>query len=577
MMEHPTWKEALKSIPFVDKGKNIVLTPDRVMQNIDLYKKNYEFFLAYPDLFLDMILPKGSQFRLFFYQRMFLRISMRYTYIFSTFSRGFSKSFLSVLALVLTCILLPRTKRFIVADVKRQGTQIAKEKVDEIFNIWPFLKNEVKSKQMQEDVFTLTFKNGSQLDVVGLLSSTRGGRRHGGLIEEVATITDEQTLNEVILPLMNVARYTLTGTINENEPHGTENYVTTAGNKDSFAYRKAVEIFIDSIIKPKESFYWGGDYALPILMGLYDKKKLEQQKNSITFSEDSFLRENMSRWTGGNSESAFNFERIRKYRVVVNAETSAPTNREHNDDAFYLIAVDVARTNDKTALVVLKVLPKEQEFHYKVVNIVKMANADFTLQAIELKRLISIFNPKEVVIDANNLGSALLDEMVKPTFSPIDGVMFPAYGVSNLDEWKDKSKNLNKLIYGIKANSVNNSNIITTSISKISLGKVRFLISDSEARTKLMATKTGARMKFSKKEDFLRPYRLTTELIEEMVNLRIKQTGVFVQVERINKTRHKDLYSALSYGIFRGEELAVNFYKNRRKKSRDLLSILQIN
>ena len=35
-----------------------------------------------------------------------------------------------------------------------------------------------------KDYVTLKFRNGSQFDVVGALDSTRGGRRHGGLIDE---------------------------------------------------------------------------------------------------------------------------------------------------------------------------------------------------------------------------------------------------------------------------------------------------------------------------------------------------------------------------------------------------------
>lgn len=36
-----------------------------------------------------------------------------------------------------------------------------------------------------KDYVTLKFRNGSQFDVVGALDSTRGGRRNGGLIDEV--------------------------------------------------------------------------------------------------------------------------------------------------------------------------------------------------------------------------------------------------------------------------------------------------------------------------------------------------------------------------------------------------------
>ena len=36
-----------------------------------------------------------------------------------------------------------------------------------------------------KDYVTLVFKNGSVFDVVGALDSQRGGRKHGGIIDEV--------------------------------------------------------------------------------------------------------------------------------------------------------------------------------------------------------------------------------------------------------------------------------------------------------------------------------------------------------------------------------------------------------
>ena len=110
-----------------------------------------------------------------------------------------SKSFLSILALILRCILLPRSKVFLCADVLRQAVKIGKEKIDEIFYLFPLLEKEVMSYTKSTDYLTLTFYNGSVLDVVGVASSTRGGRRHAGLIEEAATI-DGDELSSVVLP-----------------------------------------------------------------------------------------------------------------------------------------------------------------------------------------------------------------------------------------------------------------------------------------------------------------------------------------------------------------------------------------
>lgn len=39
-----------------------------------------EFYINYPDIFIDNITPANSNFTLYFYQRIFLRASLRYRY-----------------------------------------------------------------------------------------------------------------------------------------------------------------------------------------------------------------------------------------------------------------------------------------------------------------------------------------------------------------------------------------------------------------------------------------------------------------------------------------------------------------
>ena len=54
---------------------------------------------------------------------------MRFKDIYVTAPRAFSKSFITILAMILQCIFIPGTKRFICAPNKTQAAQIAKEKL----------------------------------------------------------------------------------------------------------------------------------------------------------------------------------------------------------------------------------------------------------------------------------------------------------------------------------------------------------------------------------------------------------------------------------------------------------------
>lgn len=120
--------------------------------------------------------------------------------------RAFSKSFIAIMAIILQCIFMPGTKRFICAPAKNQSAQIAKEKIVEIYDKFPLIKNEIEENKSRnipgnfgKDSVTLNFKNGSQFDVVGARDSQRGGRRHGGLIDEIRD-HDADDLNEIVIP-----------------------------------------------------------------------------------------------------------------------------------------------------------------------------------------------------------------------------------------------------------------------------------------------------------------------------------------------------------------------------------------
>lgn len=172
---------------------------------VEKHRKGIEYicalFTAYPDYFIQLITPVDSHFQLYYYQKLFLRACMRYRYHYCCAPRAFSKTFLSILAMVLKCIFQPGIKVFIAAPSKQQGAKVAKEKVEEILDKFPLLRKELIKDNYTSgaDYLKMVFKNGSVFDIVAALDSTRGGRRHGGIIDEVRD-HDADALNEVVLP-----------------------------------------------------------------------------------------------------------------------------------------------------------------------------------------------------------------------------------------------------------------------------------------------------------------------------------------------------------------------------------------
>ena len=423
----------------IEIEKGVVVSDEYLRKNFDDIGDMLSIFTAYPDIFLDFITPEDSNFGLFFYQRFTLRSIMRYKDIYVTAPRAFSKSFITILGLMLQCIFMPGTKRFICAPGKGQSAQIAKEKITEIYDRWPLIRKEVVGGEISDtpgnfgkDYVTLKFRNGSQFDVVGALDSTRGGRRHGGLIDETRD-HEEQPINEIVLPLMNVSRRLPDNTVNPKEPNQQRIFMTSSGGKTSFAYDLLLDTFQDSIIHPNTSIAFGCDYRVPVLHGLLDRDYVNKLKMSPSYSEESFAREYMSIWSGSSDDSWFNFDKLQKYRKIKNPELHAKFRPGTNQ--FYLISVDVGRLNDQTVACVFRVNIDANGKHWAtLVNIKVLARTaetkTFSQQALDIKKMIKDFQPKEVVIDTNGLGVGLADEMIKPQYDE-NGEYYPPFGFTN--------------------------------------------------------------------------------------------------------------------------------------------------
>ena len=577
-------KQELTSNDFIERAeregieleKGAVITTEYLERNYQDLCKWVNLFTAYPDYYLDIIKPSDSEFGLFFYQRMTLRALMRFKDVFITAPRAFSKSFVTILALFLQCVFIPGRKVFMCANTKQQAAQITKEKIYEIYDHWPLLKKEIIGWELNDypgnfgkDYVTLNFRNGSKFDVVLAGDAARGGRRHGGEIDEIRD-GDEEAINSVVIPLVNVSRRLPNNTVNEKEPNQQIIATTSAGSKTSFAYERLIDTFENAIIDPNHSFMFGCDWRLPAMHGLIDKQYINKLKMSPSYNAESFATEYLSLWQGSSEEAWFSYEKLSKYRKIKNPEMHA-INRPESEQ-FYLISVDVGRISDQTAVCIFRINIIKGKFYATLVNLIVLGRTPktkpFTVQAVDLKKIIALYNPKEVVIDTNGLGVGLADEMIKPHYDE-HGNILPAYGFINDDNYKAiQPKDAAKILYGIKANGQLNSKIHGNCYSRLTSGLVRFLIKEQEAKSALLATKKGQKMTMEQRVVRLMPHEMTTKLFEEMANLRLKRTGTSLDIvlERINSRFPKDKYSSFSYGLWRIKELEEDYYKTSHRR-----------
>ena len=560
------------------KRQKIGLSEERIRAIIPAAREYIAFWREYPDLFIDFLLESGNpqNFSFYFYQRVFLRAAMRQQYLYAVFPRAYSKSFLAMLVLMIRCILYPKCKLFVTSGGKEQAAGIMKEKVQELCTLIPALRKEIDWTRGQtlegKDYAKYVFKNGSYFDNIAARESSRGKRRHGGVIEECVGV-DGTILSEVIIPTMNISRMCMDGTTHpEEQLNKSQIYITTAGWKNTFPYDKLIQILVWQIVKPEKSMILGGTYRIPVLVKLLDKNFIRDLKLDGTFNESSFDREYESKWSGTVEDAFFNADIVDRNRVLKQAEYEASGRSSRS--SFYILSCDVGRKSDSTVVWAIKCTPQPQGSSIKsLVNIYSLNDTHFEDQAIKLKELFYKYKAKRLVIDGNGLGIGLIDYMVKPQVNPDTGDTYPDFGVYNDVDGEYKKYRTTTCeqdaLYILKANAPINTEAHANAQAQLASGKVKMLIDERVAKVKLLGTQKGQNMTPEQRADYLKPYTLTSIFKEEMLNLREENEGVNIILKQANKSIKKDKFSAFEYGLYYIKQEEDNKKKKKKFNAKD--------
>lgn len=565
-------------------GKKMGLSEERIREQLPVIREYIAFWREYPDMFVEFLCGETNpeNFHLFFYQRLFLRAVMRHRYAYATFPRAYSKSFLSVLILMLRCVLFPGAHLFVTTGGKEQAAGIAREKAEELCKLIPGLKNEIDwtrgASKASKNMVEYLFKNGSKLDIMAAQQSSRGKRATGGLVEE-CILVDQTLLNEVIIPTMNVDRRLADGSRHEEEViNKSQIYVTTAGWKNSFAYEKLIQTLIQQITDPGQAIVLGGTWRVPVMEKLLRKSFIEELKLDGTYNDSSFAREYESEWSGDAENAFFSAEKFDKHRVLLQPEYEHSGRSSKN--AFYVLGIDVGRLNCTTEVCVFKVTPQVQGASLKtLVNIFTYDAEDFEIQAINIKKLFYRYKARIAAIDANGLGAGLIDFMTKAQLDPETGEELPPFGVEGgtADDAVEPYKKIkgpgveDNAIFLIKANAPINTEAHAYVQTQLASGKIKFLIDEGQAKVKLMSTKMGQQMDNDKRADYLKPFTLTTILREQMLNLVEENEGVNIILKQSSKSIKKDKFSAFEYGLY---YIKLDEDKRKKRKKRNIADMM---
>ena len=557
------------------------ISEERLRACLPELRKCIAFYRKYPDIFIDRIKGPDCKFNFYTYQRVFLRIVMRYKWTYATYPRAYSKSFLTMMSLMIKAILYPGTQSAVTAGGKEQAASITIAKIEEICRLIPPLSHEInwsrgQSKKSKDNVKYI-FKNGSTIDILAARESSRGQRRNCIVVEE-AILMDGDVLNEIIIPTTNIDRHVNGHTDAEEIVNKGQVFITTAGWKNSFPYEKLIDMLINSVIDPKHYMIMGGTFETPVKEGLLEENFVDKLRLEGTFNDSSFDREYRSIWSGDAENSYFSSEVIDKHRQLLQPEYEH--SGRSSKSAYYLLGIDVGRIGCNTEVCVFKVTPQPQGAAIKsLVNLFSFEAEDFEEQAVKIKKLFFKYKARICVVDANGLGVGLIDFMTKAQIDPETGDELPPFGVEGgtFDEVHEQYKKvkgdniLKDAMYLIKANAPINTEGYAYVQTQLSSGKVKLLIDEREASTKLMSTKVGQNMTPEQRAEYLMPFVQTSILKDQMMNLVEDNEGVNIILKQNNRGIKKDKFSAFQYGLY---YIKLDEERKRKRKSSSIADMM---
>ena len=165
--------------------------------------------------------------------------------------------------------------------------------------------------------------------------------------------------------------------------------------------------------------------------------------------------------------------------------------------------------------------------------------------------------------------------MVKSQIDPETGEVLPPFGVDNDDEglykkYRTVDTEMDAL-YIIKANAPINTEAYTYAQTQMSSGKVKFLIDEATAKTKLMSTKVGQNMTIDQRNEFLKPFIMTGILREQMLNLVEDNQGINIILKQSSRSIKKDKFSAFIYGLYYIKKDDERRKKKKKFKMSDMM------
>jgi len=551
-----------KSRNFNKTGDNLSKS-DRLMNGIAKWTSYYRL---YPHIFVQEYL--GIKLKLF--QSIILYFMMHENYVVYIAARGQGKTFLTAIFCVVRALLFPETKIIIASGRKSQAREVI-DKIDDMRKTSPNLAREITDLKSSLNDASIEFANGSWIKIVASNDGARSKRANLIVVDEFRMV-ELDIINKVLRKFLTAPRSPKFLEKPEYEhmlERNKEIYLSSAWYKMHWSWKRVLTYF-KAMTDGKSYFVCGLPYQLSIAENLLMKDQVLDEMSEDDFDDVGWSMEMSALFYGENENAFFKFEDLQRNRTIISPifpktfygliRDSRFKYKEKKIGEIRLLACDIAgmagNDNDASAYGILSLIPTSRGFERQLVYMESMVGGHTNTQAIRIKQLFEDFDCDYLVLDTQSIGLGIFDQLVQPLFDKERNVEYEAWDCINNEDMSARCmvQNAPKIIYSIKGNAQFNSDCAVALRDNLRRGKFKLLVDDREGREYFLNLKGFATLPIEEQVKFEIPYRQTSALINEMVNLEYELKNNLIRVHEV-KGRRKDKYSAISYGNIIANEL----------------------
>lgn len=515
-------------------------------------------------------------------------------------ARGLSKSFTTALYLCCISVVRPGIKVLVSCSTKEQSRTLIKEKIEkELMNMSPNLRREIREIKTGQNETIVFFKNGSTIEAINASQNTRGRRCHILVVDEYRMIQGGfETLNQVLKPFLNCVRIPpfMKKKEYENYPpeENSEVYISSAWYGDHWSYEHFTSYIVKMLKNEKDNYFTCNlPYQLAKHHGLLTEARVEAILGDENLSEVDFLMEFEAQFYKQNDKAYIHASDIIPNRTLVEA-FYPPTDFEYvtekdkrnksynlpkiSKDEIRVLSCDIAmmaskssggkKNNDSAVFTFGRSIPKGDKYISQILHIENIDGGKVKQLALRIKRLFYDGQCDYIVLDCQQNGIPVLDELGEITFDAERDVHYPAMKCFNEKDLEERCgyKDAVPVIFGIRATQRLNHDIATNFKASLHSKKIQFLVTDTEGEDYLINNKKFKMKSPEEQAKLLLPFVQTSSMQNEIINLEAEIVNGYIKVYETGR-RKKDRWTSCSYLLYFVKQKELELKKPKRSNN----------